>query len=156
MPALINNYTTTEISQPLLANNCFSSEIKLWSSSIIVGTVEQLGLNSRIHKLLSEFGTLKDNWDHDDAIAPNKIAVERAGYITTLLGRRGQSIFHAAPGPNGEIMLDIRNNKMGRSLELLLYPTRTVAVKFSETENPQQQNFEIEDLPIYLEWLNRK
>ncbi len=157
MPALIDSYTTTEPSHLLSADNWYKTEREpLSSSSIIVVISKRTGLNSRIHKLLDEYSTLQDNWDEDDAIAPSDIAISQARFITTLLENHGQPIFHSAPGPNGEVMLDIRNIKRNKSIELIFYPTRSVLVLFSDNEKPVQQNFEIADLPQHLEWLNRK
>lgn len=156
MPVLIDNYTTTEPIRPLLASFGYNTEREPMTNSIVVGLRQQIGLNNRIHKLLGEYSKLENNWDNDDAISPNDMAILQAIYIATLLERHGQPIFHAAPGPNGEIMLDLRNNKKTRSLELIFYPTRSIAVTFSEEEKPVQQNFELPDLPGYLEWLNKK
>lgn len=157
MPVLIDSYTTTEPSYPLMANIWYKTEREpLSASSIVVGTAKQIGLNNRIHKLLEEYSKLQNNWDEDDAIAPSDTVITKSKFITTLLENHGQSIFHSAPGPNGEIMLDIRNIKGNRSIELIFYPTRSVLVTFSENEKPTQQNLEIADLPKYLEWLNRK
>lgn len=156
MPVLTDNYSTTEPIRPLLANFGYNTEPEPITNSIVVGLSQQIGLNNRIHKLLEEYSKLQSNWDDDGAVAPNEMSILQAIYITTLLERHGQSIFHAAPGPNGEIMLDIRNNKKTRSLELIFYPTRSIAVTFPEDQKPVQQNFELPDLPGYLEWLNKK
>jgi hypothetical protein len=110
--------------------------------------------NHRILQLLAEFGLLKENWDMDGAVQPSLKAIENARYITQLLGKHGQQVYHAAPGPNGEIMIDIRNKRKSRSLELVFYDDRSVAVKFPEESQPQQLLFSTEMLSDLLNWLN--
>ena len=107
-------------------------------------------------RLLDEYSTLKDNWDQDDAKAPTKNAIIQAKYITSLLSKHGQPIYHAAPGPNGEIMLDIRNKGNTKSIEIIFYNDKSVAVTFPENHKPSQFQFEDSALPGLLEWLNHK
>jgi hypothetical protein len=113
-------------------------------------------LNDRIFDLLEEFTFLEHNWDEEDALSPDSVAVSNATYIAQCLERGGQSIYNAAPGPNGEVMLDLRNIEGTRSVELIFYSNRSIIVYYPETDNPYQDNFSFEELPSVLEWLNRK
>jgi hypothetical protein len=110
----------------------------------------------RVFDLLEEFKFLLDNWDEEGAMAPNSIAISNATYITQCLERGGQPIYNAAPGPNGEVMLDLRNIEGTRSVELIFYSNRSIIVYYPETDNAYQDNFSFEELPSVLEWLNRK
>jgi hypothetical protein len=156
MQALTDNYTTFYPALPLVAEEQYKVDIKYINSSIIVALPKQNSINNRVHRLLEEYSFLKNNWDEEDAIAPTKNVIQKAKSITLLLERHGQQIFHAAPGPNGEIMLDIRNAKKTRSLEIIFYPTRDVVISFPEIGKPTQQAFEILNLPELLEWLNKR
>ena len=128
------------------------------SSSLSVFAVDpypqELRLNNRTFNLLEEFSELEDNWDEDEARAPSKIALSNAKYIVQLLSSIGQPIFSTAPGPNEEIMLDIRDRSGDKSVELIFYPSRSVAVYFPENGKPFQRNFHTENLPEILRWLN--
>jgi hypothetical protein len=124
------------------------------SSSLVLYKPTNNFPNHRILQLLAEFGLLKENWDMDGAVQPALKAIENARYITQLLGKHGQPVYHAAPGPNGEIMIDIRNKRKSRSLELVFYDDRSVAVKFPEESQPQQLLFSTEMLSDLLNWLN--
>ena len=106
--------------------------------------------------LLNEYATLHANWDEDGAIPPAPDAIRRAKAITYLLSKHAQPIFHTAPGPNGEIMLDLRNKTKTRSIEIILYQDRSVAVLFPEQGAATQQTFYTTDLPALLNWLNQK
>jgi len=156
MPALINNYTAVEPILPLLANARYFMEERKVTSSIVIGGRRPIELNNRIHKLLDEYSQLENNWDDDNAIAPDIKVIQKAKNLTILLERHGQGIFHCAPGPNGEIMLDIRNSNKSKSIEIILYSDHSVVVSFPEQGRPTQENFYFDHLPVYLNWLNQQ
>ena len=141
-------YTTGDYS---FNSQSFESSISLSMNSI---SLYQVTLNSRILKLLEEFSLLIDNWDEDDAFAPKLEVIDNAKYLTKLLEKHGQPIYHTAPGPNGEIMLDIRNRFNKQSLEVIIYQNRTVVVIFPERGSPVQSDFDLTQLPDLLSWLN--
>jgi len=107
---------------------------------------------NRHQSILSAMEALVDNWDGDGALAPDPVALFTAKSITNMLWRYGQPVFHIAPGPIGEVMVNLR--KGDKSLELLFYPTRRKYVRFSPHEKPQQGNLEVSNLPELLSWLN--
>jgi hypothetical protein len=117
-------------------------------------SLSNFGLNGRIHKLLADFGYLRNNWDEDDALAPSKEALRQAEFLTGILEKHGQPIFHAAPGPNGEVMLDIRNKDKSKSVEILFYQNRTTVVFYPSKGSPYQDAFDFQALPEILVWLN--
>jgi len=160
MPALIDNYTAIECvteTKPRVANVRYITEIhRHLTSSIIFSFTHQIGVNHRIVKLLEEYKSLENNWDEDGAPTPSSEALNKSLFLTKTLEKRGQAIFHTAPGPNGEIMLDIRNSKNTKSLEIIFYEDRAVAVLFPESEKPSQQVFDFQNLPEILQWLNQK
>ncbi len=160
MPALIDNYTTIEYvseTNPRVVNvRYITADHRPVSSSTIFSLSSEMGINHRILILLNEYKQLKENWDEDEGMAPNSLAINSAVFLTKVLEKSGQAIFHAAPGPNGEIMLDIRNKKNTKSLEILFYANRSVAVLFPANEKPSQQNFDYHNLPHLLQWLNQK
>lgn len=160
MPALIDNYTALECvteTNPGVVNVRYITEIhRPVSSSIVFSFSYERGINQRIIKLLDEYKLLTDNWDEDGALAPSRSAINSAMFLTRALEKHGQAIFHAAPGPNSEIMLDIRNNKNTKSLEIIFYSDRAVSVFLPEYENPSQQPFDFQNLPKLLQWLNQK
>ena len=157
MPALISNYSMPEISAKIPVAIVFQErETALFNSCITISRPNFYGLNGRINKLLNDCSNLTDNWDNDGALAPVEGVIQRAKYVTSLLENHGQPIFHAAPGPNGEIMLDIRNRNKTRSLEILIYKSRSVCVQFPEYGEPVQGVFQEGDLPDLLSWLNKK
>lgn len=106
--------------------------------------------------ILDLINSLPDNWDEDGAKAPDANAVKIARILATLLSKYGKPIFNAAPGPNGEIMLDIRNEDKSKSIEIILYGERSVVVLFFEDGTARQQIFNTDFLLEMLQWLNQK
>lgn len=156
MSALIDNYKAIEPNKYniLFADIQYIEDKRPMSNSTILDFDSYFSINFRIKLLLSEFNNLQNDWDEDGAIAPHKNAIAQAEYLTSLLERHGQSIYHTAPGPNGEIMMDIRNNDFEKSMEIILYKDKEILVQFPKTGKPEQKPFQINDLPEYLSWLN--
>lgn len=119
------------------------------------GLAQELALNAPIFQLLEEFSMLKDNWDGEEALAPSKKAIEKAKKVANLLSKKGQIIYHTAPGPNGEIMLDVRNKTKNKSFELIFYPNRSVYITFFKNEKPKQGLFDTTQLSFLLDSINQ-
>ena len=158
MTVLIDDYVTDDLAVPLVAEQRYQSAIKTsFNTTMVINTRggfrARVSLNQRIHKLLREISLLRQNWDDDGSDAPNADCVLKAKFITNVLERHGQKIYHVAPGPYGEIMLDIRSNDFSKSLELIFYPKRSVAVRFSDGGGSQEE-FLPENIPALLQWLN--
>lgn len=160
MPALIDNYSALEClteAHPKVVNVRYITEVHrpIMSSTIISFHSEQR-MNQRILNLLKEYSQLQENWDDDGAMIPDANALNNAQFLAHLLENHGQAIFHAAPGPNGEIMLDLRNSRKTKSLEIIFYPQKAVSVFFSAEGKPIQEQFDFQNLPKLLQWLNQK
>lgn len=155
MNVLTNNYSINIPNNIGTTENNFHTNIDLddFNGSIFFNQRTPI-LNARIEKLLFEFSQLQDNWDEDGGLAPNHLALNSARNISLLLKKSGQKIYHAAPGPNGEIMLDIRSIGLGKSIEIIFYPNKAFYVTFSNTGKPQQGDFKNSILSHLLEWLN--
>ena len=65
------------------------------------------GSNERVLRLLVEFKSLRNNWDNEGALAPDQAAIYQAERLVKLLQIPGEKVFHAAPGPNGEVMIQL-------------------------------------------------
>jgi hypothetical protein len=105
--------------------------------------------------LLKSYRKLNDNWDFDDAVAPSLKVINVSELITMTLQKIGQKIYHTAPGPNGEIMLDVRDSKNSKSIEMIIYDDKINIVFIPEKELPTQEYFEFSKLKNYLNWLNK-
>ncbi len=109
-------------------------------------------LNERILRLLEEFKKLNENWDRDGALAPDSMAIRSAEMLVKQLQLTGQKVFHVAPGPQGEIMIDLR--KEDRSVEILFYADKMRYVLFPKQGSAKQSEYKSDDLPKILKWLH--
>lgn len=156
MEALISNYTEKENHRPQIAKSGFRfGFIAKKTNAIVVYESRSIGLNYRIFNLLNSFKKLENNWDLDDAIAPSNIIIRKAKSLAMIFQSIGQKIYHTAPGPNGEIMLDLRSNHDGKSIEFIIYQDKINVVFIPEKGLPKQQYFEKTSLESYLLWLNK-
>ena len=158
MKSLTNSYSTqfpthyrSSLQSPIEICCTFSRPVNL--SSTIITQAHQFALNARINQLLNEYELLKDNWDEDDAKAPSKKSIFHARFLTDLFNKHGQQIYHAAPGPNGEVMLDLRNKDKNKSVEFIFYKDKAVYVSISP-KGHKQDFFDDEKLPEIMNWLN--
>ena len=162
MQALTANYSTrAEIQrdQYLITTVGAPQTDRFRSPSLFILTdnrfQQEFRLNNRIFSLCEEFAELENNWDGDGALRPSSEALKNINYVANVLESTGYPIHNAAPGPNGEIMIDLRNKLGTRSVELIFYPSRMVVVFFHESQEPFQEIFQFDNLPNVLEWLNK-
>lgn len=146
MQASIESFSPiTEVGDPDFQNYTVNlgldqSSTKIWSILYRKQNVAEGGsLNAVSLQTLSEIERLENNWDEQGAVAPNKSVIQWCNGLIVFLEAIGQKVFSIAPGPDGEIMLDLRNGS--RSLEILIYGDRMKYVKFSPSEKPVQGIF---------------
>ena len=156
MEPLISNYTQNGVHRPRLAKPFFHPGYNRKRSNFIVAPDSNSnGINERIFNLLNDFEKLKDNWDADDAKAPGQKAIEISKKLTTVFQSLGQKIYHAAPGPNGEVMLDLRNHDHKKSIEIIVYEHEILIVRIPEEGLPDQEIYNRNRITDYLSWLNK-
>lgn len=158
MTALISNYSldiptpTSGTTQSIIGYKAVPIDNQ--NESVTLNVAKPYFLNYRILSLLSDFKNLPDNWDNDGSLSPHPNSISAALYLYLVLEKSGQKIYHAAPGAEGEIMIDLRNEENKRSLELIFYPKRSIYVTFSDDDTPKQGHYSFQLLPDLLEWLN--
>lgn len=96
----------------------------VFDSGIVVHETDitpRLSLNAlkAISKVKS-FLNLPSNWDSYNAAAPSPDAIEQAISFIKQLDRFGISVYFTAPGPNGEIVVELKNEE--KSAEVYFYP----------------------------------
>lgn len=156
MEVLVNSYTEIETLKPQSAKISFSvvSQPRRLNS-ILVSVKRRTGINSRILGLLNSYKRLEKNWDFDDALPPTNKVIKIAEAMTNVFQKIGQKVYHSAPGPNGEIMLDVRDSKNSKSIEIIIYNDKINIVFIPEKELPTQEVFDFTKLKSYLNWLNK-
>ena len=111
---------------PLLADRClkefnrFSGQLANTISTIIavIPLSKPLSRNaiSLINKIES-FSKLKENWDSYGAIAPPSATLDKAKQFIRLLDNNNFPLYFVAPGPNGEIMIELKKGKYSAEVE---------------------------------------
>jgi hypothetical protein len=126
MTALNNGYTVQEY-QPdqtsfyLKAVKSFNQKSP-HSTTVIQykGTTPSLSGEARkILGRLEEFKSLQDNWDSYHAARPSIETVRQAEKMVQRLDAEGIAVFFTAPGPNGEIVLELKC--MHKAVEIYFY-----------------------------------
>jgi hypothetical protein len=103
---------------------------------------------------MTHYQNLTDNWDENGALAPTQTTVDTALALIQSLEKAGQTIYHTAPGPVSEIMINLRNGD--KSVELLVYADgRHKIVRIGGLDVPWQGLLTSETLRETLQWLNQ-
>jgi hypothetical protein len=72
---------------------------------------------------LKSYLNLEENWDSYGGLPPRKNAVDQAISFVLSLDRKGYGIFFTAPGPSGEILIELKSGN------------KTVEVTFDNEKN---------------------
>ncbi len=113
---------------------------------------EKKGINADPLSILQELSELENNWDEAGALALPIHVISSAREFINMLSGLNIAVYHVAPGPWGEVLVDLRSGD--KSVEILFYPDKTRFVKFSPMERASQGNYTAESLPQLISWLN--
>jgi hypothetical protein len=92
-------------------------------ASLCVTQQDEISLNNRkeINKLHT-FAKLDPNWDSYGAEKITASVIQDSIKFIKLIDKLDQDVYFTAPGPNGEISIELINGK--KSTELLIYPNK--------------------------------
>ena len=128
-----------------------NSKRAFYNSTIVSN--QNYSLNDAPIRSIRNLQELTDNWDGEEAVAPNEKTINSAVAIAKNLDLAGQKIYHTSPGPNGEILISLRKNE--KNVELLVFANKSPKViTISDLEEPTQALLTSESLQIALSWLN--
>lgn len=71
------------------------------------------------HKL-TDFAEVKNNWDNNNAIAPDQSTINAAKRFAEDIDKVGIDIFYCTYGQNGEILIELK--KDNKAIEFYFYP----------------------------------
>lgn len=101
---------------------------------------------------LKSFLRLQDNWDSYGAAAPQKDIIEQAISFVKSLDQRGQEVFFTAPGPNGEILVEVTQGEKTIETTISEDGEKSYA-SFHRTQCVEEGNLSDLRLPLLLQWL---
>lgn len=119
-------------------------------------TLRHDGVKSKVNLAeiarIYEFQRLPQDWDSYGAAPIQPQAAADAIDCIKQLDVYGMDVYQASPGPNGEIMLQMKEGI--REIEFLFYGQNSKYVTFLGNEYSSQGEFLLGILPELLTWLN--
>ena len=110
-------------------------------------TAEAMEVLSRINSYLS----LKSNWDSYGAEQPGTAAIENACRFVKALDRQRIPVYFTAPGPNGEVLIELKDGN--KSIEVTFEPDGTLTcAKFDGDNCVEENNFRDEEASELIQW----
>lgn len=159
MHDLLSNKIVTN-SQPLTnITGAYSvdSEYAGFLSSVLCNNTTTKWLNdlSKINQMeisrINDFLKLRAGWDSYDALPVLPAAAEGSIAFIRQLDVFDIDVYQATPGPNGEIMVQVKDGS--REIEFLFYGDKVKYVTFCKNEFNTQGVFSKELLPELIEWM---
>lgn len=109
----------------------------------------------RVIASLKEFSALQENWDSYGAERISNAVIADAVSLVKKLDALRQEVYFVAPGPNGELSLELENKTTNRSLEILVYPDKQWKyLRFEAKDFISQGSMTIQDIRSHWYWLN--
>jgi len=162
MILLCDYIDTTRLPATRQSSTVISESPKVSDKNIIYTTSLVFAKNA-IHKKINnwvlsrieELSRFQNAWDGIDAIAPSQSVILKANRFVNICSSRGQKIYNCAPGLDGEIMFELRNEIKGKSIEVIYYENRTIIVQFGANNFTKQSKIETSNEIINaIIWLN--
>lgn len=99
-------------SSSIYLSEAFETEQQEWNSSIVIGIYSPTPpLSNAAMKAASKilsFRNFADNWDSYGAEKPSERAIVNALSFIRVVDANGIPVYFTAPGPNGEIVVELR------------------------------------------------
>jgi hypothetical protein len=108
---------TTGIRETFTALTNFASIITTYERVVPELSLQAKGMLTKIE----DFGLLQNNWDSYGAEPPIKEIIDRAKRFVRFSDTKRLPLFFTAPGPNGEIVVEL-NNKKDKDVEVYFNP----------------------------------
>lgn len=104
-------------------------------------------------KKLKSFRNIGSNWDGYGAEKPSQKGIDKAIKFVEHLGEWEQPVYFVAPGPNGEILVELKNGN--RTIEVFFQPDGQREYVMFEGEKAVEENtFAFEIPPYLIDWLH--
>ncbi|TAL34485.1 MAG: hypothetical protein EPN93_12245 [Spirochaetes bacterium] len=114
--------------------------------------VESLSLDSRLQiNKIQSFGNLPDNWDGYGAARPDSAAIDAAISAVKTFDRYNQKIYFTAPGPSGDILLELKNGD--KTIELYYNGSTIENALFKGDECEIESTLKTDEYSDLIRWL---
>ena len=111
-----------------------------------------LSLDNRLEiQKIKEYKYLEENWDSYGAAKISEEAIQKAIEFIWTLNRFDEDVYLSSPGPNGEVMLQIKNKN--KEIEFIFYTDKHKFVRFNKGEFLDQGDYFKEKMLEFIQWL---
>jgi hypothetical protein len=101
---------------------------------------------------ISSYRHLDENWDSYGAKRISEEVIEKSRRFIEKVNRLNKEVFFTAPGPNGEISIEMhQNNKAG---EFIFYPEKDYYVLSAGKQHYEQGDLTHDKIIDLIKWLN--
>jgi len=125
-------------------------------TSVTTGSIGEFELSENAEAMLrrlDKFRRIPDDWDSCGAMASSEDAIQAGKRFVRALDRLRQHIDFTAPGPNGEVSVELKFGT--KYMEFVFYPAgKWKYTAFEDKVLARQGNYDNTDLPSLLRWLN--
>lgn len=141
-----------------ISNSSLRDHIMWWpnirpDTSIVL--VHRRDLSDEAREALSKiktFAQLRENWDSYGAEPPSNIAIQNALSFVKTLDKQRLLVFFTAPGPNGEVLVELKEND--KSIETTFDNNGTALyAKFENAACVEEGSLTDQILPDLAAWL---
>ena len=101
---------------------------------------------------LSSFSSLQSNWDSYGADQPAATAIREASSFVKALDRQRLPVYFTAPGPNGEVLIELKNANKSIEVTFEADGTSTYA-KFVGDDCVEEDSFKYQATSQLTQWL---
>lgn len=124
-------------------------------STIVSERNELSPKNKLVINKIQSFGNLEENWDSYDADVITKEVIDSSVRFVEKINQLNQDIYFAAPGPNGEISIELKSGD--KNAEMLIYPNKKYKhIFFNNDKFEGQGTISIPKIPEIIRWLYSK
>ena len=123
------------------------------NQSTLLREGDRLSLTNKLEiQKIRTFKDLDENWDSYEAQRICQQVIDRSIEIIIKIDLFNENIYFTSPGPNGEIMIQLKTGS--KEVEIIVYPGKIKLVTFENNEFSKQSDFSADNLLGVIEWLN--
>jgi len=131
----------------------YQEAIQDFSQALIINPDDFISYRQLQQILIVTYTQLPQNWDSYGAIPSTLKTAENANEILSEIFNNQQKIFHSAPSPNGDIMIELQHKNKALELECFADGKQTYTTLINN-EVQEEKELKITNIPNLLIWLN--
>lgn len=123
------------------------------SSTTLVNPEELTEEAREILSKIKSFSSLKAGWDSYGAEPPSNVAIHNSLRLVKSLDRQRVAVYFTAPGPNGEVLVELKRGN--KSVEVTFEPNgESTYAKFLGDDCVEEDSFGDQGSSQLIQWLS--